>query len=120
MTTTAPPADQPYNDTTAYGNGPDDSVTDATENSAITHHSAVIGGKTIAYTATAGHLVTVDPGTSKPSAKIFYVAFIADSSTKQDRPLTFFYNGGPGSSSVYVLLGSFAPQRIKTSMPGFT
>jgi carboxypeptidase C (cathepsin A) len=34
--------------------------------------------------------------------------------------VTFFYNGGPGSSSVYVLLGSFAPMRIKTSLPDFT
>jgi carboxypeptidase C (cathepsin A) len=120
MTATDPPPDQPFNDTTAYGNGPRDSVTDATENSAITHHTAIIGGKTIAYTATAGHLVTVDPATSRPSAKMFYVACIADSANKQDRPLTFFYNGGPGSSSVYVMLGSFAPQRIKTSMPSFT
>jgi carboxypeptidase C (cathepsin A) len=119
-TTTPPPADQPYDDTTAYGNGPDDSVTDATENAAITHHTAVIGGETIPYTASAGHLVTVDPSTSRPSAKMFYVAVIADSANKQDRPLTFFYNGGPGSSSVYVMLGSFAPLRIKTAMPGFT
>jgi carboxypeptidase C (cathepsin A) len=120
MTATAPPPDQPYNDTTTYGNGPDDSVTEATENAAITHHNAVIGGKRIAYTASAGHLVTVDPSTSRPSAKMFYVAIIADSPHKQDRPLTFFYNGGPGSSSVYVMLGSFAPLRIKTSMPSFT
>ena len=34
--------------------------------------------------------------------------------------MTFFYNGGPGSSSVFLLLGSFAPRRIKTTMPGFT
>ena len=36
------------------------------------------------------------------------------------RPVTFFYNGGPGSSAVFLLLGSFAPRRIKTNMPGFT
>ena len=36
------------------------------------------------------------------------------------RPVTFFYNGGPGSSSVFLLLGSFGPRRIKTSMPYFT
>ena len=35
-------------------------------------------------------------------------------------PVTFFYNGGPGSSSVFLLLGSFAPRRIKTKLPGFT
>ena len=112
--------DQPFFDPVAYGNGPDDSVTDTTEAAAITHHTILIGGKRIAYTATAGHLVTVDPSSSQPAAKIFYVAFTADGAKEETRPVTFFYNGGPGSSSVFVLLGSFAPKRIKTSMPGFT
>ncbi|PXW22843.1 S10 family peptidase [Paraburkholderia caballeronis] len=114
------PADQPCFDPTAYGNGPDDWVTDMTENAAITHHAIQIGGEVIAYTATAGHLVTVDASSSQPDAKMFYVAFTKDGVLAQDRPVTFFYNGGPGSSSVFVLLGSFAPKRIKTSMPGFT
>ncbi|CAG9201827.1 carboxypeptidase-related protein [Paraburkholderia sabiae] len=112
--------DQPFFDPVAYGNGPDDSVTDTSENAAITKHSVTIGGKKINYTATAGHLVTVDPSSSQPAAKFFYVAFTQDSQKEETRPLTFFYNGGPGSSSVFVLLGSFAPRRIKTSMPSFT
>ncbi|MFX1675619.1 peptidase S1 [Paraburkholderia sp. A2WS-5] len=114
------PNDQPCFDPTAYGNGPDDFVTDMTESAAVTHHAIQIGGEAIAYTATAGHLVTVDPSSSQPNAKIFYVAFTKDGVQAQDRAVTFFYNGGPGSSSVFVLLGSFAPKRIKTSMPGFT
>jgi carboxypeptidase C (cathepsin A) len=113
-------SDQPYFDSTPYGNGPDDSVTDVSENAAITHHSIVIGGKTIPYTATAGHLVTVDPSSSQPAAKMFYVAFTADGANSDTRPVTFFYNGGPGASSVFVLLGSFAPKRLKTKMPKFT
>jgi len=120
MTTTPNGADQPCADTTAYGNGPQDSITDTTENAAITHHSVTIGGQDISYTATAGHLVTVDPSSSLPAAKIFYVAFTADVPDPTERPVTFFYNGGPGSSSVYVMLGSFAPMRLKTSMPSFT
>ncbi|CAD6558541.1 S10 family peptidase [Paraburkholderia sabiae] len=112
--------DQPFFDPVAYGNGPDDSVTDTSENAAITKHSVTIGGKKINYTATAGHLVTVDPSSSQPAAKFFYVAFTQDNQKEETRPLTFFYNGGPGSSSVFVLLGSFAPRRIKTSMPSFT
>ncbi|MGU7775759.1 S10 family peptidase [Burkholderia sp. MR1-5-21] len=112
--------DQPFFDPVAYGNGPDDSVTDTTEAAAVTHHAVTIGGRRIAYTATAGHLVTVDPSSSLPAAKIFYVAFTEDGQKEEARPVTFFYNGGPGSSSVFVLLGSFAPRRIKTSMPGFT
>jgi carboxypeptidase C (cathepsin A) len=112
--------DQPFQDDVAYGNGPDDSVADTSENAAITHHTITIGGRKIAYTATAGHLVTVDESSSKPNAKMFYVAFTEDNQTEESRPVTFFYNGGPGSSSVFVLLGSFAPKRIKTSMPSFT
>jgi carboxypeptidase C (cathepsin A) len=115
-----PAGDQPFFDPVAYGNGPNDSVTDATENAAITKHSIVIGGRKIAYTATAGHLVTVDSSSSVPNAKMFYVAFTADNQKEETRPVTFFYNGGPGSSSVFVLLGSFAPRRIKTAMPSFT
>ncbi len=112
--------DQPFFDPVAYGNGPDDSVTDTTEGEAITHHTLVIGGRRIAYTATAGHLVAVDPSSSQPEAKLFYVAFTEDGQAEESRPVTFFYNGGPGSSSVFVLLGSFAPRAIRTSMPGFT
>jgi len=112
--------DQPLFDPVAYGNGPQDSVTDATESAAITHHAIEIAGNNLAYTATAGHLVTVDASSSKPNAKIFYVAFVLDGAARDNRPVTFFYNGGPGSSSVYVLLGSFAPMRIKTSLPDFT
>lgn len=112
--------DQPYDDPTAYGNGPGDSVTDATENAAVTHHTVALAGGQVPYTATAGHLVTVDPSSSKPNAKIFYVAFTRDDPNPNDRPVTFFYNGGPGSSSVYLLLGSFAPMRLKTAMPSFT
>jgi hypothetical protein len=121
-TKTTAKRDQPYFDPVAYGNGPDDSVaaTEADENAAVTHHTMTIGGSKLAYTATVGHLVTVDPSSSKPDAKMFYVAFTKDNQKEEERAVTFFYNGGPGSSSVFVLLGSFAPRRIKTAMPSFT
>jgi carboxypeptidase C (cathepsin A) len=112
--------DEPYLDTTAYGPGKDDCVTDAAENAAITHHTVTIGGKKVAYTARAGHLVTIDISNAKPAAKIFYVAFTADDADPTSRPVTFFYNGGPDSSSVFLLLGSFGPRRIHTNMPHFT
>lgn len=112
--------DQPYSDSTAYGNGPDDSVTDVAEHAAVTHHVLKLADRALSYTARAGHLVAVDPSSSRPSAKFFYVAFTLDGDEAHARPVTFFYNGGPGSSSVFVLLGSFAPRRIRTSMPDFT
>lgn len=70
--------DQPFFDPTAYGNGPDDSVTDTSEGMAVTHHTVRIGGRNIPYTAHAGHLVIVDPSSSQPVAKMFHVAFLAD------------------------------------------
>lgn len=112
--------DQTYMDPVAYGNGPEDNVSDAAEHAAVTHHQVTIGGKTIDYTALAGHLVAVDASSSKPEATIFYVAFLAEGADPSARPVTFFYNGGPGSSSVYVLLGSFAPMRLRTALPDFT
>lgn len=114
------PPDQPLLDTTPYGSGPDDSITDLSENAAVTQHTVTIKGTRIPYTARAGHLVIADLYSAQPAAKIFYVSFTADVENPSTRPVTFFYNGGPGSSSVFLLLGSFGPRRIKTSMPDFT
>jgi carboxypeptidase C (cathepsin A) len=112
--------DQPLIDNTPYGTDKDDSIDDAIENAAITQHTLTINGTRIPYTARAGHLVTIDPYSARAAAKIFYVAFNANVDTPSSRPITFFYNGGPGSSSVFLLLGSFGPRRIRTSMPYFT
>lgn len=117
--TDATPADQPLLDTTPYGSGKDDSINDATECAAITQHTISIEGTTTSYTARAGHLVTTDLYSARPVAKIFYVAFTVNNA-RSNRPVTFFYNGGPGSSAVFLLLGSFGPRRIKTDMPYFT
>jgi carboxypeptidase C (cathepsin A) len=112
--------DGPILDQTPYGSGKDDSISNATEIASVTHHSVVINKESISYTAHTGHLVVADQNTALPAARIFYVAFTADDAPAPDRPITFFYNGGPGSSSVFLLLGSFGPRRIKTSMPHFT
>jgi carboxypeptidase C (cathepsin A) len=113
-------SDQPFDDPTIYGSGPDDSISDMTENVAITHQYITINKAIISYTTNTGHLVINDESSGLPSAKIFYVSFTANDVEPSSRPVTFFYNGGPGSSSVYLLLGSFGPRRIKTSMPNFT
>ena len=113
-------SDEPLLDTTQYGSDPDDSISDTTENAAVTQHSITIDGTSISYTARAGHLVSYDQYSARPSAKIFYVSFTANDVKASSRPVTFFYNGGPGSSSVFLLLGSFGPRRIKTKMPHFT
>lgn len=113
-------SDQPIFDTTQYGSRPGDSISDTTEKVAVTQHSITIDGTTINYAARAGHLLVYDQESAQPTAKIFYVSFTADNIPTSNRPVTFFYNGGPGSSSVFLLLGSFGPRHIKTSMPHFT
>ncbi|RKP51261.1 S10 family peptidase [Trinickia fusca] len=120
-TQAAPPPDQPLNDNTVYGTGPNDNTIDMTEQAAVTHHNVTINGQNISYTARAGHLLTIDASTSKPNAKMFYVSYTMDNpDPSKPRPVTFFYNGGPGSSAVYLLLGSFGPKRIQSSFPNFT
>jgi carboxypeptidase C (cathepsin A) len=81
------PPDEPLLDTTPYGSGKDDSISDITENSAITRHTLAINGTSIPYTARAGHLVTTDLYSARPAAKIFYVAFTANVATPSSRPI---------------------------------
>jgi carboxypeptidase C (cathepsin A) len=90
--------------------------------------SVTIGGKTIDYDAYAGTLVVhpkdwddvpqnadPDPKNKAPEASMFYVAYIKSDSKGAPRPVTFFYNGGPGSSTVWLHMGAFGPKRVVTS-----
>src|SRR5262249_22373202 len=114
------PPDQPLLDATPYGYGKYDSISDATEKAAITHKEITLNQTTIPYTARAAHLVTADQYSALPAAKIFYVSLAANGVDPSERPVTFFYNGGPGSSSVFLLLGSFGPRRIETNGTHYT
>jgi carboxypeptidase C (cathepsin A) len=91
-----------------------------TDNLSISQHSIKIGGREIAYTVTCGTMVLREEaekeGASeghKAKASVFFVAY-----TKQEvpdkaaRPLTFSFNGGPGSSSVWLHLGLLGPKRV--------
>jgi carboxypeptidase C (cathepsin A) len=82
----------------------------------VTHHQVTIGGKPIAYTATAGTL-TIRDDDGKPTASMFYVAYATGDA---HRPVTFLYNGGPGSSSVWLHMGSIGPMRVRTDSPSAT
>ena len=90
-----------------------------TEKAVTTSHSAQIGGRSIAYKATAGTLIIRDDK-GKPDASVFYVAYTADGEKSTTRPVTFLYNGGPGSASIWLHMGSFAPVRIVTASPDAT
>lgn len=84
-------------------------------------HSVKIGGKTVNYTVTTGTIVLKeeihdkdkDAELEKPRAQIFFVAYTKDGvKDKSKRPVTFSFNGGPGSSSVWLHLGVLGPRRV--------
>jgi carboxypeptidase C (cathepsin A) len=78
---------------------------------AITHHSVTVGGRTIAYTARAGTL-TLRNADNEEIAQVFSVAYTADGTDARTRPVTFFWNGGPGSSSMWLHMSSYGPVRV--------
>jgi len=93
-----------------------------------TKGSVTIGGKAIEYDAYAGTLVVhakgwddvpqnadPDPKNKAPEASMFYVAYFRSDTKGAPRPVTFFYNGGPGSSTVWLHMGAFGPRRVQTA-----
>jgi len=77
----------------------------------VTNHTVSIDGRQLAYNATAG-VLSVAPVDSLPEARIFYVSYEVDSPQKADRPITFAFNGGPGTASAYLHLGALGPRRL--------
>jgi len=79
----------------------------------VTHHSGTFGGVNIAYKATAGETYLKDKD-GKPIASIFSTAYVKEGVTDPtSRPITFLFNGGPGSGSVWLHMGAFGPKRVK-------
>lgn len=100
----------------------------------ITHHTITINGEPLHYQATAGYM-TLPDYEGKPKANIFFVAYTKESEPppapvkkegEEDaavapepapidpatRPITFAFNGGPGSSAVWLHLGALGPKRV--------
>ncbi|MCW6534354.1 MULTISPECIES: S10 family peptidase [Sphingomonas] len=79
--------------------------------------SVAVAGRTLGYTATAGTL-TIRDTEGKPTGSMFYTAYTLDGTRPgTKRPITFFYNGGPGSPTFWLHMGSFAPVRLRTGNP---
>ncbi|MDQ3656436.1 MAG: peptidase S10 [Chloroflexota bacterium] len=79
----------------------------------VRQHSVKIGGKSFAYTTTAGQLpIKNDKGETE--ANLYFTAYTLDNPKDGDRrPLTFTFNGGPGSASVWLHMGGLAPKRVE-------
>ncbi len=92
------------------------------DNLVETRHSVKINGRTVKYTATAGTMVLREEAwdkeketevADKPRAQMFFVAYTRDDvKDKSKRPITFSFNGGPGSSSVWLHMGLLGPRRV--------
>ncbi len=90
------------------------------ETNSTTEHDLSLNGQAIHYAATAGTLI-INGADDKPYGSVFYVAYtmrgVADPRT---RPVTFLYNGGPGSASLWLHMGSVGPMRVVTASPDAT
>jgi len=83
-----------------------------------TLHAIRLDGREVKYTATAGTLpIRLDDG--KVAARMFFVAYTKDGEDAKTRPISFLYNGGPGSATVWLHMGSFAPRHVQMADDGF-
>ncbi len=118
------------------------STAPAPQGDSTTQGSIDVGGQHIAYTAIAGTIAVgatdtedaqlgsdgkplpgsqlalsapKDPADAQPVAHMFYVAYLKTGAKAEDRPITFFYNGGPGSSTMWLHMGSLGPKYVETA-----
>ena len=86
------------------------------DNLVTTEHSAMIRGEVMNYTATAGTMALT---TNESACEIFFTAYtLPDAGNAADRPVTFVFNGGPGSASLWMHMGFFGPRRIAFDKQG--
>jgi carboxypeptidase C (cathepsin A) len=90
------------------------------EESFVTDHTTKISGQTIPYKATVANIILKDDK-GEPTGSLYYLAYTrSDTRDMTQRPLAFLYNGGPGSSSVWLHMGAFGPRRVVTVDAGPT
>jgi carboxypeptidase C (cathepsin A) len=88
-------------------------VPDKEEPPVVTRHETRIGGRLVKYSVTTG-MMPLKTEAGETEARIFFMAYTVDrTGPAAQRPLTFSFNGGPGSSSVWLHLGAIGPKRVK-------
>ena len=83
----------------------------------VTHHQITLNGKALNYTATTGRL-PIKRGDGKIEAEMFFVAYTLDGQEAAKRPLTFAFNGGPGSATIWLHMGALGPKRVEMKADG--
>ncbi|MGH9537280.1 MAG: S10 family peptidase [Terriglobales bacterium] len=83
----------------------------------VTHHQLTLDGKLLKYTATTGRL-PIKRGDGKIEAEMFFVAYTLDGQDAGKRPLTFAFNGGPGSATIWLHMGALGPKHVMMQADG--
>lgn len=109
--------------TTLLPVGPDDPAKPVPEvvlraEPVTTVHSIELDGQAVEYEAIAGTLPLFDEKDGSVEAEIFHIAYLRRDVDPGTRPLIFLFNGGPGSSSVWLHMGAFGPVRVLTGDAG--
>ena len=84
----------------------------------VTHHEIHLDGKLLRYTATAGRLPIRDVE-GKIESEMFFVGYTLDGADPATRPVTFAYNGGPGSASIWLHMGALGPRKVVLEPEGW-
>jgi len=88
------------------------------ETPVVTKHEIRAGGRVLRYTATTG-MMPIKNREGETEARMFFMAYtLDDAGNRNRRPLTFSFNGGPGSASVWLHLGAIGPKRVKMNADG--
>jgi carboxypeptidase C (cathepsin A) len=95
--------------TTSLGTTPIPIAPFMDESQAVSHHEIALGNTTLKYTATTAEMPIKDLN-GDTEAHMFYVAYTLDGADKAKRPVTFAFNGGPGSASMWVHIGAMGPR----------
>lgn len=82
-----------------------------------TQHKLDAGGRSLAYVAVA-ETTTLDDAKGKAEAEFFSISYLAKDGSAADRPITFAFNGGPGSSSIWLHMGLLGPKRVQVPSDG--
>ena len=97
--------------------GPLATIPDATYKPVFTTNTVTIGGAKLTYITETGMLPLLKSD-GNARASVFYIAYTKEGATNSKRPVTFSFNGGPGSSSVWLHLGALGPRRVKLNDDG--